>query len=66
MKWLMPGEQHILSVSIKIKLSAASARADALAEQRADMEQVLAPLVDRQLADAAQLMQLGEGTSRRI
>ena len=43
--------------------AAASARASALAEQRADMEQVLVPLVDRQLEDALRLMRLGEGTS---
>ncbi len=40
--------------------AAATARAQALAEQRADVEQVLAPLVDRQLEDAAQLLRLGE------
>ena len=43
--------------------AAASARAEALAEQRADLEQVLVPLVDRQLEDALRLARLGEGTS---
>ena len=43
--------------------AAAAARAEALAEQRADMEAVLVPLVDRQLEDAVQLLRLGEGTS---
>lgn len=43
--------------------AATAARAAALAEQRADLEQVLVPLVDRQLEDATRLMQLGEGTS---
>jgi outer membrane protein TolC len=43
--------------------AAAAARAAALAEQRADLEGVLVPLVDRQVADALRLVQLGEGTS---
>jgi outer membrane protein TolC len=43
--------------------SAASALAAALSEQRADLEQVLVPLVERQLADVLHLMNLGEGTS---
>lgn len=41
----------------------AAAMADALAEQRADIEEVLVPLVDRQLEDAMRLMALGEGTA---
>ena len=43
--------------------AAATVRAEALTRQRADLEQVLVPLVDRQLEDALQLMSLGEGTS---
>ncbi len=42
---------------------AAAVRAEALAGQRAEIEAVLVPLVDRQLEDALQLIQLGEGTS---
>jgi len=41
----------------------ASATAQALAEQRTELEQVLVPLVDRQLEDALQLVRLGEGSS---
>ncbi len=41
--------------------AAAAARAGSLAEQRADIESVLVPLIDRQLDDAMRLMQLGEG-----
>jgi len=37
-------------------------RLDALRAQRADMEQVLVPLVDRQLEDTGALLRLGEGT----
>ena len=43
--------------------AATNALIDALAEQRADIETVLAPLVDRQVEDALQLTSLGEGTS---
>ena len=43
--------------------SAASARAAALTQQRADIEEALVPLVDRQLQDAEELMRLGEGSS---
>ena len=43
--------------------AAAGARIAALAEQRADMEAVLVPLVDQQLADAVELLRLGEGSS---
>jgi outer membrane protein, heavy metal efflux system len=40
-----------------------AARARALADQRADLEGVLAPQVDRQLEDSLQLLRLGESTS---
>jgi len=43
--------------------AAVTAQAEALAKQRADIEKVLVPLVDRQLADALHLMRLGEGGS---
>jgi len=43
--------------------AAATVRAEALTRQRADLEEVLVPLVDRQLEDAMRLMSLGEGTS---
>lgn len=43
--------------------AAASVRAEALTRQRADLEEVLVPLIDRQLEDAMRLMSLGEGTS---
>jgi len=43
--------------------AALTARGAALADQRRDMEEVLVPMVDRQLADTLQLMRLGEGTS---
>lgn len=46
--------------------AAAAARAEALTRQRAEMEQVLVPLVDRQLADTDQLLRLGEGTSATL
>ena len=42
--------------------TAVDARARALARQRADLEQVLVPLVDRQVQQAAELVRLGEGT----
>lgn len=45
------------------RYAVASAQLAALAEQRADMESVLVPLVDQQLADAFELMRLGEGTT---
>jgi cobalt-zinc-cadmium efflux system outer membrane protein len=45
------------------RYAAASARFAALADQRADMEGALVPLVDQQLADAFELMRLGEGTT---
>jgi len=45
------------------RLAVAGARAAALTEQRAEIEQVLVPLVDAQLDDVLQLMRLGEGTS---
>jgi outer membrane protein TolC len=43
--------------------SVALARAEASAEQLDDMEHVVVPLVERQLADALSLMRLGEGSS---
>lgn len=43
--------------------AAATARARSLASQREHLEQVLVPLVDRQLEDAFELLRLGEGTS---
>ena len=43
--------------------SAAHARAVAAAAQHADLVSQLVPLVDRQLADALELLQLGEGSS---
>jgi len=45
---------------------AARVRAEALADQREDMAQVLVPLVDRQLADATELMRLGEADSTLV
>ena len=41
-------------------VAAIEARLDALQAQRDDMEQVVIPLVDRQIADANQLLRLGE------
>ncbi len=49
--------------SLAGRWSAASALAGALEAQRADVERLLVPLVDRQVEDALQLVQLGEGTS---
>ena len=43
--------------------AAASARARSLAEGRREAEELLVPLVDRQLADALRLLELGEGGS---
>lgn len=43
--------------------AAESARASALSAQQENAEAVLAPLVERQLADALALMRLGEGSS---
>ncbi|MHC4947215.1 MAG: TolC family protein [Planctomycetota bacterium] len=42
-------------------LAAARVRAEALRAQREELATVLAPLVDRQLADARRLLELGEG-----
>ena len=44
-------------------LAATTARLDTIREQRAVIENEIAPLVDRQLADAQNLLQLGEGGS---
>lgn len=44
-------------------LAAAHARLDTLREQRGVIESDIVPLVDRQLADAQNLLQLGEGGS---
>ncbi|MEL6397222.1 MAG: TolC family protein [Planctomycetota bacterium] len=44
-------------------LAATTARLDTIREQRAVIETEIAPLVDRQLADAQSLLQLGEGGS---
>jgi outer membrane protein TolC len=41
----------------------ASARAAALTEQRAELESVVVPLVERQAEDALRLVRLGEGSS---
>ena len=45
------------------RLAAVEALRDAFARQRAELEEGLVPLVDRQVTDAGRLMQLGEGTS---
>lgn len=45
------------------RCSAASARVTALAEQNSDLEQVLIPLVEKQMTDALELHRLGEGSS---
>lgn len=45
------------------RLAAATLRAASLEQQRIDIEETLAPLLDRQVADAARLVQLGEGTT---
>lgn len=42
-------------------LAAAQARLEASRDQRKELEQVVIPLVDRQLLDARQLLELGEG-----
>jgi outer membrane protein TolC len=43
--------------------AAATAGVRALTEQRREMEEVLVPLIDRQLQDALELLRLGEGKS---
>jgi outer membrane protein TolC len=43
--------------------AAARALANALAEQRTEIEETLVPILDEQLQDAAELVRLGEGTS---
>ncbi len=44
-------------------LAVAQARLNALGKQREEIEQIVIPLVDRQLADTRQLLQLGEGAA---
>ena len=44
--------------------ASARAWADALGEQHEDLVEVLVPLVERQVADALELMRLGEGSSQ--
>ena len=46
------------------RLAALTTWTQALREQREDLENVLVPLVQKQFADAMELMRLGEGTSQ--